>query len=428
MYSINKDTVLTTDRIAEIIQKFRGNEGVIMQRYHDYFMGRQDILNKAYLDINKPCNKIVKNYCNSIVNNFLGYIVGKPITYTSGNDIDSLLDIFLYNDIKNADSHLLKNALTFGVAYELAYIDEDAANRFKTIDSRECIPVCDDTVNENLTYMIRFYRNPNSTKEGIVEVYSKNAITRYKTNEGYSSLLLIDETKHYFQQVPFTIFKLNEESESVFAQIITMQDAYNKLLSGEIDDFEGFCDAYLLLTGVSADAEDIAKMKENRVLLLDAESNAEYLTKDIKDTQIENMLKNLNDSIHVISNSPDFNDEKFMATSGIAMKYKLVGFENTSSSIVSNMIKALQKRVELLYTVLQLTTGDAWKDVNIQFTRNLPQDTIETVNVVNQLRGIVSDETLLSLLPFVDNAKEELERLSAESKANVDMYAFGDGE
>nr|DAH16082.1 MAG TPA: PORTAL PROTEIN [Caudoviricetes sp.] len=42
-----------------------------------------------------------------------------------------------------------------------------------------------------------------------------------------------------------------------------------------------------------------------------------------------------------MSNSPDFNDEKLMAQSGIAMKYKLIGFENVSSAIVANMTKAL---------------------------------------------------------------------------------------
>jgi hypothetical protein len=53
------------------------------------------------------------------------------------------------------------------------------------------------------------------------------------------------------------------------------------------------------------------------------------------------MLKNINDTIHKISNSPDFTDEKMLSQSGIAMRYKLVGFENVSSNIAANMTKAL---------------------------------------------------------------------------------------
>jgi SPP1 family phage portal protein len=76
------------------------------------------------------------------------------------------------------------------------------------------------------------------------------------------------------------------------------------------------------------------------------------------------MLKNINDTIHKISNSPDFTDEKMLSQSGIAMRYKLVGFENISSNIVANMTKALQKRIELICAVLRLTNGDNnWRDV-----------------------------------------------------------------
>ena len=209
---------------------------------------------------------------------------------------------------------------------------------------------------------------------------------------------------------------------------MSLQDAYNNLLSAEIDDFDAFADAYLILKGVVADSDDLATMKQNRVLLMDADDSAEYLTKNISDTQIQNMLQNINDQIHKMSNSPDFNDEKLMAQSGIAMKYKLIGFENVSSAIVANMTKALQKRIELICEVLNLTDGVAmWRDIHIHFTRNLPENTLETAQMVNQLRGLVSDETLLAQIPFVNNAQEELERLQAQKQLNVDLYSFPSG-
>ena len=209
---------------------------------------------------------------------------------------------------------------------------------------------------------------------------------------------------------------------------MSLQDAYNNLLSAEIDDFDAFADAYLILKGVVADSDDLANMKQNRVLLMDAEDSAEYLTKNISDTQIQNMLQNINDQIHKMSNSPDFNDEKLMAQSGIAMKYKLIGFENVSSAIVANMTKALQKRIELICEVLNLTDGVAmWRDIKITFTRNLPENTLETAQMVNQLRGLVSDETLLSQIPFITNPAEEVERVKEQKQLNADLYSFPTG-
>lgn len=206
---------------------------------------------------------------------------------------------------------------------------------------------------------------------------------------------------------------------------MTLQDAYNKLLSSEVDDFEAFCDAYLVLKGITADAEDLANMKQNRVLIMDADAEAAYLTKNVSDTQIENMLQNINDTIHKIANSPDFNDEKLMAQSGIAMRYKLIGFENVSSSIVANMTKALQKRIELICSILNLKGADnQWRDVEIIFTRNLPTNINDTAQVINQLRGIVSDKTLLSLLPFIQDVDAELDQMKAEKEQNMSLYNF----
>lgn len=429
MFYINRNEELTTEKVSRIIQSFQLTELPRLQKDYDYFCGKQAILNKTYADSSKVCNHIVKNYCASIVNNYLGYIAGIPITYSSTEDITSLIDVFNYNDIKNADATLLRNALIYGVGYEICYIDEDAKERFKSIDSREVIPVYDDTLEKNLLYVIRYYKKPTWKDEElsyVIEIYTDSEVLTYNSNSTFSSLSLLERKPHYFQQVPFVEFELNVDRRAIFENILSLQDAYNELLSSEVDDFQAFTDAYLILKGTGIDTETAKQMRENRILMIDADDSAEYLTKNISDTQIENMLKNINDSIHVIANSPDFNDEKFMATSGIAMRYKLVGFENTASAIVSNMILALQKRIELLYTVMGLIKGDQFKDVSIEFTRNLPVDNTDIINLVNGLRGLVSDKTLLGLLPFIHNIDEEMERLEAQKSNNIDMYNFSE--
>ena len=158
---------------------------------------------------------------------------------------------------------------------------------------------------------------------------------------------------------------------------------------------------------------------------MDADAEASYLTKSVSDTQIENMLKNINDTIHKIANSPDFNDDKFMSASGISMRYKLTGFENVSSNIVANMTKALQKRIELICEVINIKGGDSmWRDIDIVFTRNLPVNTLEIAQMVNQLRGLVSDATLLAQLPFISDVQKELEQLEEQKQANMALYNF----
>ena len=387
-------------------------------------------MKKQATDLGKPCNKVVVNYCYNIVQNYRGYLTGIDIAYSSDKNIDQVFEVLNYNDVKQEDSNYLQDALVYGCAYEIAYIDEWGKHRFKTLDPKNVIPIYDDTLDQDLVYCIRFWSNKIADKDFyIVEVYSKSEIKTYKSDMGFQTFELVKEEPHYFGMVPITVFELNNDRVSIFDQIMTLQDAYNKLLSAEVDDFESFADAYLVLKGMmGTDPEDLADMKRNRALLLDNDAEASYLTKNISDTQIQNMLNNINDNIHKIANSPDFNSDKFMAQTGIAMRFKLVQFENASSAIEAEMRKALQRRIELICAIGNIK-GDnlSFDDVKITFTRNLPTNLTETAQVVNSLRGLVSDQTLLSLLPFVEDSQAELDRLNQQKQMNMDMYSFTPG-
>lgn len=369
------------------------------------------------------------NYCHSIVETYNGYLTGIDVAYTSNNDIDGVQEVLNYNDVHSVDSELLRNALIAGTAYEIAYIDEEGQERFKVLDSREVIPVYDNTLNQELKYAIRFYKaDLVNGDEYYVEVYDSKLIRTYRSSMGFKSFQLVKEEPHYFQQVPIVVFDLNADRESIFAQIMSLQDAYNELQSGEVDSWNMFADAYVVMKGVTATEEDMVEAKQSRVFMIDSDADIGYLTKNINDTQIQNMLVDINNNIHKIANCPDFSQESFGTTSGIALRYRLLGFENVASSIEANMRKALQKRIELITTILNLKGGDSmWRDIKIQFTRNLPVNVEETTNIVNSLRGLVSDETLLTLLPFITDAKAELEKLKAQKEVNASMFDFSTG-
>ena len=387
-------------------------------------------MKKQATDLGKPCNKVVVNYCYNIVQNYRGYLTGIDIAYSSDKNIDQVFEVLNYNDVKQEDSNYLQDALVYGCAYEIAYIDEWGKHRFKTLDPKNVIPIYDDTLDQDLVYCIRFWSNKIADKDFyIVEVYSKSEIKTYKSDMGFQTFELVKEEPHYFGMVPITVFELNNDRVSIFDQIMTLQDAYNKLLSAEVDDFESFADAYLVLKGVmGTNEEDLADMKRRRAIQIDSDADVSYLTKNISDTQIQNMLNNINDNIHKIANSPDFNSDKFMAQTGIAMRFKLVQFENASSAIEAEMRKALQRRIELICAIGNIK-GDnlSFDDVKITFTRNLPTNLTETAQVVNSLRGLVSDQTLLSLLPFVEDSQAELDRLNQQKQMNMDMYSFTPG-
>lgn len=429
MFYINKNTELDVALLKKMIQKFTTNVEPKLLKYKKYYDGIQAILNKSYVDASKPCNKTVVNYCKNIVDSYCGYLATPGyISYSSDNDIEDIMDILRYNDYQAEDSDFLLNALIFGTAAELMYNDYDSKTRFKLINPTQCFGVYDDSLTADLLYFVRIYaiNEWDNTDNYAVDVYTDTVIRHYTMIGKNGFLTFVGEEPHYFSQCPANIFSLPDE-KSIFDCVMGLQDAANELLSNEIDDYSAFCDAYLLLAGVDADAEDIAAMKENRVLILPDGAVAQWLTKNANDAQVENILKRIHDSIYRIAQCPDFSSETFVGgvSSGIAIRYRLTGMETRAAKIAAEMKKALQRRVEIICGVAQLKLGEEiFRDIDIDFKRNIPEDLTTTINLINSLKGSVSDATLLSQLPFVDDVNSELEALEAQKQRNMELYSF----
>jgi SPP1 family phage portal protein len=413
---------LTTDYIGRAIQQFISKEQPRLNKQWNYYKGKQKITKKRATDVGKPCNIIVSNYCKGIVDKYLGYLTGIPVTYTN-EDFQGVINVLNYNDVAQEDGEYLRQALIFGRAFEVNYIDEEGKQRFRLFDPRQCLPIYSNSLNNELLYVVRFYQENTNLAlidDYYVEVYGPHSVTKYKSDIGFTSFTLVDQYEHYYDQCPVTVFSLNEDEDCIFESIITLQDAYNTLLSAGVDDLEAFADAYLVLKGVVADDEDLKAMKMQRVLMIDSDADASYLTKETRNDAFEFLLDTIHKQIHRISLTPDYTDKDFMAQSGEAIKYKLTGFETAASNIQNHMLKALQRRIELICSIFNLYGEEQWRDVEIHFTRNLPNSlTPMTVNELTAYKSLVSDETLLGLVPFVSDVDNEMEKMDKQTQKEL---------
>ena len=381
-------------------------------------------------DSTKPNNKIANSYASYITDTLVGYFMGKPVSYNADDDkvLEELNMIFEYNDEADENIELAKNASIYGVAYEMLYMSEEEV-RFKSLDPKQCIPIFDDTIDSNLLAFIRYYDNYDVVQDKtitIIELITGTTITRYQCGNNYNDFTLLDSYKHYFGMVPIAIFKNNEEELGDFETVISLIDAYDKLESDSLNDFEYFVDAYLALYGFTAEPEDIQQMKENRVLLMDEGTSAEWLTKNVSDNNIENIKNRIDADIHKFAKCPNMADKEFASNaSGVAIKFKLLGTENKVSIKERKFKRGLQQRLELLATINGvLSDGFDWRSVDIIFSRNIPSNDTDIANMVNTLSGIVSEETLLAQLPFIENVQDEIERLDADREKNKENNPF----
>ena len=433
MFSINKNTELTAELLQKMINRFFVSDVPKLKKYKNYYDGKQAILNKSYNDESKPCSRVVTNYCQDIADAYCGYLASPGyISYKSENDITAIMEVLRYNDYQTEDSEFLLDALKYGIAYELMYIDEAAQVRFRLINPTSAFAIFDDSLTGDLLYFVRMYKANDWDESDLykVDVYSDISIKHYTMAGANGSLNFVDEVPHYFSQCPANVLALPDE-KPVFECILSLQDAANEILSDEIDDYSAFCDAYLSLIGADIDAEDIASMKENRVLVLPEGAAANWLTKNSSDAQVENILKRIHDNIYRIAKCPDFSSETFVGgvSSGVAIRYRLTGMETRAAAICAKMKKALQRRIEIITGIASLKLGEeVFRDIEINFKRNIPEDNTSIVNLVNALKGTVSDATLLSQIPFVADVQKELDAIKKQKQENISLYSFGKDE
>lgn len=429
MFYVNKDAELTVELLQKMINRFHINEQPRLNKYKNYYDGIQHILSKSYADPTKPCNRTVINYMKNIADSYAGYLATPGfISYRSEQDIEAIMDVLRYNDFQTEDADFLLDALVYGVACELMYIDNTGHTRFKLINPTSCFGVYDDTLSGDLLYFVRMYEASSWDNSDLyyVDVYSDFSVKHYTMNGMNGYLEFKAEEPHYFSQCPANIFALPDE-KSIFDCVSGLQDSVNELLSAEIDDYSAFVDAYLVIQGADAGEEEITSMKENRVLILPEGASATWLTKNANDAQVENILKRLHDSIYRIAQCPDFSSESFVGgvSSGIAIQYRLTGMENRAGIIEGRMKKALQRRIEIICGIASLKMGEEiYRDIQIDFKRNIPADTASVINLVNSLKGTVSDATLLGQLDFVQDVNAELEAVKSQKAENMALYSF----
>ncbi len=424
LVTLNDKEELTTNVIKRIVENHFGKELPRLQKLERYYKNDNDIHRRIMNDTTKPNNKTANPYASYITDTLVGYFMGEPVSYNAA-DKDLLQDInmiFEYNDEADENAELAKDASIYGVAYEELYFgEEDKMIRFKRLDPKEVIPIYDKSIEENLIAVIRYYEDydlVDDKKTYVIEIIDDMNVTRYRTNEMFSSFTLLESYPHYFGMVPIAIFENNEDQMGDFEKVIDLIDAYDKMESDSLNDFEYFVDAYLALYGFTAEPEDIQQMKQNRVLLMDEGTSAEWLIKSENDSTTENMKNRLDQDIHKFAKCPNLADKEFASNaSGVAIKFKLLGTENLTSIKERKFKKGLQQRLELMSMITGIVNQRFdWRGIEIIFTRNIPSNDTDIANMVNILSGIVSDETLLAQIPFVEDVEAELERLSKQKE------------
>lgn len=423
MYTLPKGTKITNSILNDVIA-YNEQYKLRYEKLENYYLGKHGIMTRTKEERLKN-NKVMINHAKYITDTNVGYLLGNPVDYqvSTGYDIEPVLDAYKKQTINDLDSEIAKDVSIFGLQYEYVYANEQAEPRSCEIDNKNAIIVYDDTVEHNKLFGL-IYR---PIEEGttfkywdIIYVDDKEIINYRSTDKTLSRQ---GKTQpHKFGKVPLICYKNNPELLGDYEPVISLIDAYNLLQSDRVNDKEQLVDAILCLYGMDFDDTQAEMLKDSRMLAnIPSDGRVEYLVKTLQEGDVDILRQNIENDIHKISMVPNMSDANFVGNaSGVAIRYKLLAFEQNIKNKERYMEKGLMERFELYNNYLSALSKMSEvpvEEVDAVFKRNLPSNDYEISQMINNLADYVDAETLISQLSFIKDASEIVELKKQEDEA-----------
>ena len=432
MFTISKGSQLSVEIIESAIA-YNEQERKRYDKLERYYRGQHDILSRFKPPTAKN-TRVVINHASYIVDTAVGYLFGNPVEYQieEGYQLDKIQEQFKIQTISDLDHELAKDVAIFGKQYELVYTVENEV-KSTDIDVRNCVCVYDDTVEHKKMFGI-MYRKSSEKDKKYDDIVVYDEVSEYQCVDALGKVVIGEGKPHQFGSVPIIEYRNNSEEMGDFEQVISLIDAYNLLQSDRINDKEQLVEAILVGYGVNLEPNQMEELQINRTMFglpPKGEADVEYLTKSLDEEQIDVLRKTLETDIHKIAKVPNMSDENFSGnSSGVAIRYKLLSFELNTMNKERYFEKGLIERVKIynnyLASISEMKKIPAYK-VDVIFKRNMPQNELETSQMILNLTGLVDDQTLVGLLPFISDAGKVVEknRIEEKNKMSAESPMFG---
>lgn len=392
-----------------------------------------DELKKANVCSDKTINnKIHVNLASMIVNNSVNYFIGKAINYKFANSFNSKtieeLQEKYVEEVENKS--LSKDCSKYGIAYELVSIKEDKDGKkeqyYKRLNPLYTFCVVDDSILQEticfVTYSCIKPYNKTPYKKGYI--YTDSIIYEFTVRSNIVEI--INNIPNVLGDFPIVIYKNNDEMTGDYEKVTELLSAYSLLYSCGFDDFESIANALLLFYNIDLSEEEREAIRKTSVVGVHSEdgqqdARAEYIYKKLDVSSFKELRNMIREDIFAITNVADFTDENFGGNqSGIAISYKLIGFENLRLDKATYFKQGILRRWKLAGKYKGNEFDIKKGDIELTFYANIPENVAQDLEYVQLYKdGVISLKTLLGKMETVKDVDAEIELLEDEEKENI---------
>ncbi len=412
LFKLAPETAIT----AEVVQEFIKRHKERLPRYKrlgDLYTGNHPILAEDEKSDYKPDNRLVANHAKYITDTYNGFFISIPVKVTSDDaETDDFIQAFRQRNFSaDQEAELSKLASIYGHGYEYIYQDEESETCTIVINPKNAFIVYDTSIKHDPVFGVYYGEDG-----GLL--CTDTVIQEFNIDDD-EVVFAEEEQEHHYGGVPIIEYIENEERIGTFETAETLINAFNKALSEKKNDVDYFSDAYLTILGAELDETTIKQLRDNRIINLFGQGTekviVEFLEKPSADDTQEHLLDRLSDLIYQMAMVANISDEAFGHASGISLEYKLLPMRNLALTKERKFSAAMQRKYKMVFKLpTNGSNPNIWQQLKYTFTQNIPEDIKSEAETAQILQGIVSDETMLSTLSFVDNPKDEIDRRTNE--------------
>lgn len=434
-----------------------------------YYKNEGDIKNKKRTYINQDGVEEIaphaKNYIlkhpilYKMINQKAGYLLRKKPNIkqviakneTEDEGYKEILKVLFNNKMHKRLKYTLIEAVKRGIAWWQLYMDDNGDLKVRLRYATRIVPIWEDEEHEVLTAIIMFYDvevyttetdKQKKTKveywdldgvryltydssiltEDIEEVEKRKHLVIGKDKDGTSILahFRIGDKLHNWTKIPFIYFKYNGDEMPLIHLLKSLIDCYDELCSRVGDSIYDAPDGVNVVKNYQEEAGTFQKnLATLNTVFLDSDGDYDRKNIELSIEAFKSFIEQLRKDIYEGGSGVDTQSEKFgTQESGVALKQLYADLDLDCSNIETEFKSSLEYFMFFYNNWLEMTTGKDYTDKEVEYVFNKTMTVNEKElieNCVNSI-GILSNYTIRSRHPYVNDVEDEKEKIENEQK------------
>lgn len=414
-------------------------------------------------------SKLAHPYMRKLTNQKVSYLLSKPFSIECEDEtFAEVVAPYLDKKFRRRLKRIGADAIVNGIAWVQVYYDQSGNLSFKRIPSEEVIPFWADADHTVLDAVIRVYSVTQISETGAkkevrkIEYHTVNGVWYYimgdkglepdpdmgETAHGHfyveeqdgnkvdeNGQPVIKQVEATWDKVPFIAFKYTPDEKSLLKLIKPILDDYDTNTSDTSNNLQDVPNSIKVVRNYDGTdkGEFVQNLATYRTAFVSGDGDMSVIYTPLDTTAIDSHLDRLKRDLYEAGNGVDTQDEHLGNASGVALRLRYAGLDLDTADMGSEFAASLEDLIWFIKVDLAGRGTHDYMDTEFEIVFNT--DTIinetETIQNVKNSVGIVSDETILSNHPWVEDVIEEQKRVEEQHQKEIEeqqsMIEFENG-